>query len=423
MKNYIGFVNDHSGSMASLAKAAAKDYNSQITAIKDAASREMLDTIVSVVGVGVPTGYSVTRQVTISNPHVLKPIDNWSVSGGTPLYDGIGNMIELLESLPDYQDPEVSFLVMITTDGEEAHSQTKWKDKTYLASRIRQLQLSGRWTFVFRVPKNARRYVETLGVPAGNIVEWDTTTKGMEQATQVSTQAMDQYFKTRSTGARGTNSFYSNAANINLAALEPLNPKRYSLYVVPNVDADDGIWIRDFILRHRMEYLKGAAFYQLVKTESKISHTKLILIQERTTGKVFYGPDARQMIGLPTDRNARLHPGDHANYNIFIQSESINRKLPKGTGVIYMPELGKQFTKEEIELYTQPAQPKRVPTVPVAATLPAVKNTSGKPVKSTMPVQKKGPTYFATRGDARRSGKPYVDNGQGAPKGQRWQQV
>uniref|UniRef100_A0A183CQG1 VWFA domain-containing protein n=1 Tax=Globodera pallida TaxID=36090 RepID=A0A183CQG1_GLOPA len=51
-KNYIGFVNDHSGSMSSLASAAARDYNTNITAIKDAATREMLDTVVSVIGIG-----------------------------------------------------------------------------------------------------------------------------------------------------------------------------------------------------------------------------------------------------------------------------------------------------------------------------------------------------------------------------------
>ena len=52
-KNYIKFVNDHSGSMVSIAKAAMKDYNANIDAVKSAATREMLDTVVSVVGVGI----------------------------------------------------------------------------------------------------------------------------------------------------------------------------------------------------------------------------------------------------------------------------------------------------------------------------------------------------------------------------------
>src|SRR5262249_39022432 len=136
MKNYIGFVNDHSGSMASIAKAAMEDYNTNISAVANAASREMLDTVVSVVGVGIGPdvkhhrdGFGVKRQVTISNPNVLKPINTWPVTGGTPLYDGIGDMIDLLSNLPDANSNDVSFLIMVTTDGQEMHSVTYDEDK------------------------------------------------------------------------------------------------------------------------------------------------------------------------------------------------------------------------------------------------------------------------------------------------------
>lgn len=53
MKNYISFVNDHSGSMHTLVDAACKDFNTNIEAIKAAASREMLDIVVSVAELGV----------------------------------------------------------------------------------------------------------------------------------------------------------------------------------------------------------------------------------------------------------------------------------------------------------------------------------------------------------------------------------
>lgn len=53
MKNYIGFVNDHSGSMEQHLRAAIADYNANIDAVKDAATTEMLDTVVSVVAIGI----------------------------------------------------------------------------------------------------------------------------------------------------------------------------------------------------------------------------------------------------------------------------------------------------------------------------------------------------------------------------------
>lgn len=60
--------------------------------------REMQDTIVNTVGFGIGQG-RVERQVINSNPHVLKPVVSWSCRGNTPLYDAIGNAVELLKSV------------------------------------------------------------------------------------------------------------------------------------------------------------------------------------------------------------------------------------------------------------------------------------------------------------------------------------
>jgi hypothetical protein len=167
--------------------------------------------------------------------------------------------------------------------------------------------------------------------------------------------------------------------------------------VVP--DADNGIEIRPFMLRHRMEYLKGAAFYQLTKTEGRVSYTKQILVRDRQTGKFFAGKEARQMIGLPTDRNARLHPGDHKNFDLFIQSESVNRKLVGGTGVAYWKEIGVPFTDADLA-YLQPKTPATAVAAPPVVQLPAVP-VSTAPTKSPIPVTPRF-EYFETREEARR---------------------
>lgn len=420
MKNYIGFVNDHSGSMASIAQAAMRDYNTNIAAVRDAATTEMLDTVVSVVGVGIGgTAHSVTRQVQISNPHVLKPITSWPCPGGTPLYDGIGSMMELLEGLPDAKNPDVSFLVMITTDGEEMHSH-KYRTKD-IQNAFSRLQATGRWTFVFRVPRGATRQVSMLGVPPGNIQEWETTAAGMAATTQANTQAMTSFFRAKAAGTNSTGAFYADATQVNVAALVDIT-KKISLYVVPDDQA--GIQIRDFILTKRMQYLKGSAFYQLTKTESRVQHTKIILIRDRATGKFFSGNEARDMIGLPRDRNARLHPGDHGKFDIFIQSESINRKLVGGTGVAYWEEIGKPFTQAELDVFSEFNKAKAVAAKPAVVVLPAVTPTN-KPTKSPLTPTPRH-QYFDTREDARRHcnaiGKPQtmIQNDKAAPKGRRW---
>lgn len=389
MKNHIGFVNDHSGSMSGIARAAMADYNSQIEAVRNAANMEQMDTVVSSVGVGMgPRGDSTERQFIISNPHVLKPVTSWSTQGGTPLWDGIGDMINLFESLPDYHRPEVSFVVSVTTDGDERHSHI-WTTQS-LRAKIAELQATGRWTFAFRIPRGGRDYIRQLGVPDGNIQEWETTAKGMADATVKTQAAMTNYFKGRSSGVRGSSTFYSDASKVDVSALTDVSAQT-SLYVVPQEDM--GIQIRDFILKHRMKYLKGSAFYQLTKTESKVSHTKLIAIRQRATGKVFSGKEARTMIGMPTDQNARLHPGDHGEYDIFIQSESVNRKLVAGTGVLYWEAIGVEFTEADLA-HLQPKTLGEMQAKPAVVQLPAVAGKiplNLKPTPSPIPVTKRVP--------------------------------
>jgi hypothetical protein len=417
-KNYIAFVNDHSGSMGPLASAAAADFNANITAIKDAASSEMLDTVVSVAKVD---GYYNPLSVVISNPHVLKPVTHWESCGGTPLWSTTAKLLKMLMALPDADQEHVSFLVMMTTDGEA----TDHNNHSDLAKLMEPLLATGRWTFVARVPKaiygGLVNKLKALGIPQENIQYWETSATGMAASTAQTTQAMGSFFRARSAGAKSSSSFYTDASQVNVAALEDIS-KKISLYVVPQ--EDNGIEIRPFILRHRMDYLKGAAFYQLTKTEARVGYTKQVLVRDRATGKTFAGKEARKMIGLPSDRNARLHPGDHKNFDLFIQSESINRKLVGGTGVIYWKEIGVPFTADELNKFNGPAVGSVIGAKPAVVTLPAVP-VSNAPTKSPIPVAHKT-CHFRTREEARRhcaaigKAQSWIKKDPAAPANKRW---
>lgn len=372
-KQYIVFINDHSGSMDNLTSAAIKDYNRNIQAVVNAANQEKLDTIVSVIDFGFNRD-PVRRTIVNSNPHVLLPINKWEVDFKTPLYDAIVNAIELCKSLPDAKGDHVSFLIMITTDGGENSSRITQKDITNYIN-----YLDDKWTIVCRVPKNASD-LSKIGIPKGNIQVWDTTSEGMEKATQANEQALNTYFRARSTGKTNSSSFYSSVENVNTSQLEDITSK-VSLYVVPDKDQYTRTEIMPFILEHRMKFLKGSAFYQLIKTEARVQPKKLILIRDRTTGKVFAGDNVRTMLGLSKIQNVRLHPGDHGNYDIFIQSTSHNRLLPRGSGVLYWEEIGVPFTEEDLKQY----EPKKVNGI---VELPEVKGKTT-PTKSPVPVQHK----------------------------------
>jgi len=81
-------------------------------------------------------------------------------------------------------------------------------------------------------------------------------------------------------------------------------------------------------------YRKGSAYFQLTKPES-VQNYKQILVQEKTTGKVYSGANARQLLGLP-DYEVKVSPASHDKYNIFIQSTSVNRNLVPGTLLIVL---------------------------------------------------------------------------------------
>jgi hypothetical protein len=78
----------------------------------------------------------------------------------------------------------------------------------------------------------------------------------------------------------------------------------------------------------------GKAFYQLTKKE-KIQPTKEVLVMEKGKKAIYSGNEARTMVGLHHNALDHCTPGNHANYDIFIQSTSSNRLLVRGSKLIY----------------------------------------------------------------------------------------
>jgi hypothetical protein len=348
MKNYIGISRDHSGSMRSIARPAARDYNSKIASIRDASITHNQDTVVSVVECGYGDTDRVRRVVINSAVAALQPINEslYQADGrGTPLWDSVGELIEMFESVPDAASKEVSFLVMAITDGAENASR-KYSPSS-LAAKIRQLESTDRWTFVFRVPRgHGREIARKLGISEGNIQEWDQTEKGVQVAAKRDEEAFTQYFTSRSLGATSTKKFYADLSSVTskdvAVALTDISAE-VSLW--PVSATDDGAEIRTFVEKrlNGEPLLKGAAFYQLTKTEPEVQDHKRIIIRDKTTNAVYEGAAARQMLGLPTYGTIRLAPGNFGNFDLFIQSTSVNRKMTKGTNVVYWKNVGKAY--------------------------------------------------------------------------------
>jgi hypothetical protein len=328
-KQYVGISRDHSQSMASLRNSAMKDYNNGIEAIKTAAKDNDIDTVVSVTSCGINSG--VLREVVNSSITSLKPLTSYRVDGGTPLFDSVGELIEIFKSTPDYNNPNVTFLVMAITDGEENASRV-WKHS--LAAEIKKLQATDRWTFVFRVPQGYARVLTSLGIPSGNIQEWETSERGLRESSVRTVSAISNYYSGVSRGIHSTKSFFANMNNVSsnqvAAALKNISDQ----VVIYPVSAKT--MVQPFIEnKTRTPYVKGTAFYQLSKPEKAVQDYKIIVVRNKNTGAVYGGRDARSILNLPFTDTISLRPGNHGDWDIFIQSTSVNRYLMPGTSALY----------------------------------------------------------------------------------------
>jgi uncharacterized protein YegL len=331
---YIGFVRDHSGSMRGLEIAALNDYNLTIDGIRQSVTEENQKAYVSVVECGV--GHTATSRLVNANvPIENLPAQKEYIANGsaTPLWDSVGMAIEAIENNPNKNDLTTAFLVMIITDGHENASK-KWSASS-ISAKIKELQSTDRWTFAFRVPRGSKQVLVRLGIPEGNIMEWEQNEQSFKEATAIQSSSVGSYFSARSRGVTSVNTFYADVGNLSIAkidnALDELTNKVQRKVVSPH---QDGIMIKDFCTEKFGKYAIGSAYYQLTKTE-KVQPSKDLIILDRNTNKVYGGPSARSLLGLPQNGEIRLAPGNFGQYEVYVKSTSINRKLYDGNAVIY----------------------------------------------------------------------------------------
>ncbi|MEV7414721.1 vWA domain-containing protein [Streptomyces sp. NPDC089919] len=248
---------------------------------------------------------------------------------------------ELAQTAQLYGDH--SFLTFVLTDGQENASHRcpdapSRKPGELVAAVARMIETQeDNWTLAVLVPDQmGRREAMQCGFPKDNIAVWDaTSTTGLEEAGQVIQEATEKFMVGRSKGIRGSRSVFSmnadalNEATIKAAGLAPLDPAQYRLVPVTRDAA-----IREWVVESGHAYRTGAAFYQLSKSE-KIQARKQIAVLEHRTDRVYSGDEARTLLGLP-DVEVRVKPDHNADFTIFVQSTSVNRKLAPSTRLLLM---------------------------------------------------------------------------------------
>lgn len=350
---FMAFSRDHSASMSSITGAAKSDYNATLDAVKQGAALDATSgnsVRLSTVLCGWSNydnefraaGNSYHPSVRVEHDNVeiahVKALSTYPAPGSsTPLVDSVMACIDLINK--NAHEATNKYIVMVTTDGGENSSR---HTSTALATLMNRLTATGQWTFIARVPRGGTRQAKQLGFPEGNILEWDTTARGQAQAQATTTSAMANFM---SSGQQSTGKFFANLEDVSIAdvkaALVDISNDIQWLTVDP---ADAGRLIRDFVEdKTKSPLLKGAVFYKLVKTEPKVQANKRIIIRDKTSGAVYEGAAARQMLALPTAGTVRLAPDELGNFEVYIQSTSVNRKVDAGTRVLYYTAVGVKF--------------------------------------------------------------------------------
>lgn len=332
-QTHVAFCIDESGSVRGIVKPLVEAYNKNVIGIRDAVLDQGQEASMTAMAFG---DRNLKHRILYVGQQVqtVKPlkVSDLNPTGMTPLFDSVYRAIRKLEELDDGKS-DTTFVITTVTDGHENDSRDPGVQATIRL--MNEKMATDRWTFTFLIPnKYVRDFCHEYDIPPGNVKGWDATSaEGTHVAFAANTQGYQHYFTAKSRGVMSSKSFYTDIGDLTVrktrSALSEITGQ-VELIQVPNACT-----IREAINNAGHEYVKGTAFYQLVKTEKRVQDYKMIVLKVISSGKFYAGSEARKMLGIDVQGTIRLVPQDHGKFEIYIQSTSYTRKIPAGTNVLY----------------------------------------------------------------------------------------
>lgn len=328
--NHIALVLDASGSMAPLANELVKVADRQIAYLAQRSKELDQETRVTV--------YTFNNRTQIECLFYDKDVLRlpslkgfYHARGMTALIDATLRALSDLSKTPELYGDH-GFLTYVLTDGAENDS---FSQSTTLANTIAKLKEN--WTVATFVPNMQGKFeAKKFGFPPENIAIWDSTSShGMAEVGEVIRQTTENYMQARAVGVRGSRNLFDlgravGQVNVN-AVKSKLVGLNFGQYRTFNVD--EVIPIAEFVeAKLHRPYKTGEAYYELTKPE-KVQASKAIALLERRTKILYVGAETRSLLGLP-DYEVKVAPASHPDFDIFVQSTSVNRNLMPNTRVL-----------------------------------------------------------------------------------------
>lgn len=351
--NHVVFVLDASGSMNSLKRKVIEVFKAQVKSLVEQSKRWNQETRVTVYVFGSKVTCVIYDMDVMRLPDIEKVYHD---GGMTALIDAtMQSQIELAETAQRYGDH--AFLTFVLTDGEENESR-KWTGVDLKQAIERQAE---NWTVACLVPNIlCKKLAMKYGFPEDNIMIWDTTERGLEEAAEKVTTVTDTFYAGRATGTRGSRSLFTGlvvkdvtAADVAATGMKPIDPSEFIIvpvalaststleYVIPkksitkaNPHGVKHVEIMPFVQETGRRYIAGNAFYKLTKSE-RYDYQKDIVLIHRVTKKVYRGDACKKLIGLDgTSTRIKPQPVKGGEYDVYVQSTSVNRHLEVGGQVL-----------------------------------------------------------------------------------------
>ena len=203
---YIGFVQDHSGSMEDNEKLAVNNFNEQRAKLLKE-DDETMDNLVTIVE------FDDDIHCNIDNMPIneVKAMSKWWTGGMTALYDAIAFCINNIRLKMDGDErDDKAVLMVIQTDGQENQSTdyAGGAGRIKLNNLINELEETKLWTFVFLGENISKELATNMGFKSGNFLSHKSGQGNVGRAYFASTQGLDTYMKARKVGQTQTMNFF-----------------------------------------------------------------------------------------------------------------------------------------------------------------------------------------------------------------------
>lgn len=327
MKNKITLILDASSSMSHVRSKTIELANSLIEKMKTESEAHKQRTEFTLVTFDTNVRIGRFKDINIKRVNILNK-DDYIPSGMTALYDAIGQTIDNYKSDQDYEDEDCSFVIIAITDGLENASRKY--DEHKLRNLIKTVNKTERFTITVQTPSGSETQLLNLGIDKDNITSFTASSQGLKESEEKTSEGIQMFYKSRSLGTKSVKNFYTSTDATQVTKRDLSTLSKISNYKIVNVH--NVCEIKPLVQSFGITYTTGCAYYELSKPET-ISHKKEVLIQD-SNGNVYSGQHARSLIGLIDGVDAKVTPGNHGQYTIYVQSTSVNRKLMPNTKVI-----------------------------------------------------------------------------------------